>query len=55
MGRLPKSPCPPGRIDNRGRVRVDYRAVAALALPLMLNSSVQAVIGLTDTWFVGHI
>ena len=35
--------------------RVDYRAVAALALPLMLNSSLQAVISLTDTWFVGHI
>ncbi len=26
-----------------------------LALPLMLNSSLQAVISLTDTWFVGHI
>jgi multidrug resistance protein, MATE family len=38
-----------------GRARVDYRAMAALALPLMLNSSLQAVISLTDTWFVGHI
>src|SRR5512137_1747193 len=38
-----------------GRARVDYRAVAMLALPLMLNSSLQAVISLTDTWFVGHI
>ncbi|HET7204398.1 MAG TPA: MATE family efflux transporter [Steroidobacteraceae bacterium] len=38
-----------------GRPRIDYRAVAALALPLMLNSSLQAVISLTDTWFVGHI
>jgi multidrug resistance protein, MATE family len=38
-----------------GRVRVDYRSVWALALPLMLNSSLQAVISLTDTWFVGHI
>ena len=38
-----------------GRVRVDVRAVVALALPLMLNSSLQAVISLTDTWFVGHI
>ena len=36
-------------------MRVDYRAVAALAAPLMLNSSLQAVISLTDTWFVGHI
>jgi MATE family multidrug resistance protein len=38
-----------------GKARVDYRAIAALALPLMVNSSLQAVISLTDTWFVGHI
>jgi MATE family multidrug resistance protein len=38
-----------------GRTRIDYRAVSALALPLMLNTSLQAVISLTDTWFVGHI
>ena len=37
------------------RAVIDYRAVATLALPLMLNSSLQAVISLTDTWFVGHI
>ena len=29
--------------------------MAALALPLMLNSSLQAIISLTDTWYVGHI
>ena len=46
---------PARRVGADGRVRVDYREIAALALPLMLNSSVQAVIGLTDTWFVGHI
>ena len=46
---------PARRIGVDGRARVDYRAIAALALPLMLNSSMQAVIGLTDTWFVGHI
>jgi MATE family multidrug resistance protein len=28
---------------------------AALALPLFLNSSVQAVLNLTDTWFLGRI
>ena len=38
-----------------GRTVIDYRAVALLALPLMLNSSLQAVISLTDTWFVGHV
>ena len=46
---------PAQRIDARGRPRVDNRAIAALALPLMLTSSLQAIISLTDTWFVGHI
>ena len=46
----------PAQIIGRdGRPRIDYRAITALALPLMLNSSLQAVINLTDTWFVGHI
>ena len=46
----------PARIEGPdGRARVDLGAVAALALPLMLNSSLQAVVNLTDTWFVGHI
>jgi MATE family multidrug resistance protein len=48
-------PLPAQRIDASGQSHVDYRAVAALALPLMLNSSLQAIISLTDTWFVGHI
>jgi multidrug resistance protein, MATE family len=43
------------RIDARGRRAVDYRAVIALALPLFLNASLQAVLNLTDTWFVGRI
>ena len=34
---------------------MDLRAVVALALPLFLNSSVQAVLNLTDTWFLGRI
>jgi MATE family multidrug resistance protein len=46
---------PAQRIGSDGAAHVDYRAVAALALPLMVNSSLQAVINLTDTWFVGHI
>lgn len=54
-GTAAPSVLPARRIDAQGRARVDYRAVAALALPLMLNSSLQAVISLTDTWFVGHI
>jgi multidrug resistance protein, MATE family len=46
---------PAQRFDAQGHPHVDDRAVAALALPLMLNSSLQAIISLTDTWFVGHI
>lgn len=48
-------PLPARRLDAAGRAHVDYRAIAALALPLMVNSSLQSVINLTDTWFVGHI
>ena len=46
---------PAQRIGADGRAHIDYRAITALALPLMVNSSLQAVINLTDTWFVGHI
>ena len=42
-------------VDAGGRRRVDYRAVAALAAPLFLNSGVQAALNLTDTWFLGRI
>jgi MATE family multidrug resistance protein len=38
-----------------GRPRIDYRAVAALAFPFMLNSGVQAVLNATDTWFIGRL
>jgi MATE family multidrug resistance protein len=46
---------PARRHDAEGHAHVDYRAVIALAWPFMLNSSVQAILNLTDTWFVGHI
>jgi MATE family multidrug resistance protein len=46
---------PAHRVDASGRSRIDWRAVAALTLPLMANSSLQAIISLTDTWFVGQI
>jgi MATE family, multidrug efflux pump len=41
--------------DALGRRRVDYRAVGALAAPLFVNAGVQAVLNLTDTWFLGRI
>lgn len=43
------------RLDDRGKRHVDLRAVIGLALPLFLNSSIQAVLNLTDTWFIGRI
>ena len=46
---------PAQRVDALGRTRIDYRAITLLALPLMLNSGLQAIVSLTDTWFVGHI
>src|SRR4029078_6304255 len=41
--------------DVRGNRRVDLRAVIALALPLFINSSIQALLNLTDTWFIGRL
>ena len=38
-----------------GSRRVDYRAVFALAWPLVLNFSLQAVLSLTDVWFLGRL
>lgn len=43
------------RVDGEGRRQIDMRAVAALALPLILNSTLQAVLNLTDTWFIGRL
>lgn len=43
------------RIDATGRRRVSYRAVLALAAPLFLNTGIQALLSLTDTWFVGRL
>ena len=51
---LPR-PLPAVRRDAHGHRRVDYRAVFALAAPLFINSGVQAVLNLTDTWFLGRI
>jgi MATE family multidrug resistance protein len=46
----------PGQALSRsGRPRLDYIAVAKLAFPFMVNSSVQAVLNATDTWFVGRV
>jgi MATE family multidrug resistance protein len=49
------SALPAVRVDAAGRRHIDMRAVAVLALPLVLNSTVQAVLNVTDTWFVGRL
>jgi MATE family multidrug resistance protein len=51
----PTELAPGQRLSSGGRVRLDYAAVAGLALPFMLNSAVQAVLNATDTWFVGRL
>jgi multidrug resistance protein, MATE family len=46
----------PGQVlSSSGRPRLDYRAVAGLAFPFMVNSAVQAVLNATDTWFIGRL
>src|SRR5690606_3653948 len=46
---------PAGRIGAGGRARVDYRAIVAFAAPLMATNAIQAVLNLTDTWFIGRL
>jgi len=46
---------PAERVGADGRPHVDYRAILSLAAPLMANSAIQAVLNLTDTWFVGRL
>jgi MATE family multidrug resistance protein len=48
-------PLPALRRGADGVAHVDLRAVLRLAIPLFLNSSLQAVLNLTDTWFIGRL
>jgi MATE family multidrug resistance protein len=48
-------PLPALRLDAAGERHIDMRAVFTLAAPLVLNSTIQAVLGLTDTWFIGRL
>jgi MATE family multidrug resistance protein len=45
----------PGQLLEDGQLRVDWRLVLGLAGPFVANSAVQAVLNLTDTWFLGRI
>jgi multidrug resistance protein, MATE family len=46
---------PGQRVSPTGRLGLDLRAVAALSLPFMLNSAIQAVLNATDRCFVGRL
>ncbi len=46
---------PAQRIDAAGKPHVDLRAIFRLAAPLMATNAVQAVLNLTDLWFIGRL
>lgn len=43
------------RVDGAGARHVHLGKILALAAPLFLNSAVQALLNLTDTWFIGRL
>lgn len=43
------------RLDARGIPGVDHGVVLRLAMPLALSAGIQALMGITDTWFIGQI
>jgi MATE family multidrug resistance protein len=48
-------PLPALRRNGKGEARIDFRAIFTLALPLILNSAIQAILNLTDTWFITRL
>ncbi len=46
---------PARRLDAAGNPHVDLRAILKLAAPLMATNAVQALLNLTDVWFIGRI
>ena len=51
----PAGALPARRVDAAGRAHVDFREIWRLAAPLMANSSIQAILNLTDTWFISRL
>jgi len=49
------SSLPAQRSDATGRVHVDAWAIVRLAAPLMATNAVQALLNLTDLWFIGRL
>ena len=50
-----QSSLPAQRFDAAGKAHVDLRAIFRLAAPLMATNAVQAVLNLTDLWFIGRL
>lgn len=46
---------PAQRLRSDGTASIDMRRVFALALPLFFHSGLQAILNLTDTWFLGQV
>ena len=46
---------PAQRHDSAGRAHVDLPAILKLAAPLMATNAVQALLNLTDLWFIGRL
>jgi MATE family multidrug resistance protein len=46
---------PAARPGPDGRPRVSLRAILAIAAPLMVTNAIQAVLNLTDTWYLGRL
>ena len=55
MSALAAGGVPAQRLDARGRAHVDLRAILRLAAPLMVTNAVQALLNLTDLWFIGRL
>ena len=46
---------PAQRFDSAGKPHVDLPAILKLAAPLMATNAVQALLNLTDLWFIGRL
>ena len=46
---------PAQRVDSAGKVHVDLPVILRLAGPLMATNAVQALLNLTDLWFIGRL
>jgi MATE family multidrug resistance protein len=52
---MPTEFLPAQRFDAAGKAHVDLRQILRLAAPLMATNAVQALLNLTDLWFIGRL